>query len=483
MPSSASESPRLWLGGLALALFAMALLHISAWSSHPPDIDPINFLSALRHYSVSNDAPHAPGYPLYVGLAWLAQHPLGATYAYQSVNLAMLLGTSLLLTYIGAQLDSIQAGSVAAVLFAAHPLIWAATVIPECYIVDAFGGAALVACGLAVSRGEKRSLALFIALEFMLGLMRPTSCLLLLPAGLAAIWLSGAAHGDLPAIRWRRILIAAGGTAPALLTAYLLTVMLAGGPTLYHAAADRVMGQAFRSSSVLGGAPLRAHAAMVAHLLTWFAFWSAPVLLALALYVRRGCTSNGFAMGLLTSSWLLPALAFYTLVYYLKPTYQIIFQPALCLLLGWSITHLARNRLQSIAITLAVLLALGQGFFWLGNERLPQPLYRLTHHYFNARDTAWDRLEVAVAKAPADRLIVYVDWPGVSAQALRLIRPDGIFAVQRESGELQLNDNGTWLPVGQGNLARYTSSLVLSNDNGTGRLSLAGPPLKQPPGR
>ena len=113
----------------------------------------------------------------------------------------------------------------------------------------------------------------------------------------------------------------------------------------------------------------------------------------------------------------------------------------------------------------------------------PQPLYRLTHHYFNARDTAWDRLEVAVAKAPADRLIVYVDWPGVSAQALRLIRPDGIFAVQRESGELQLNDNGTWLPVGQGNLARYTSSLVLSNDNGTGRLSLAGPPLKQPPGR
>lgn len=130
-----------------------------------------------------------------------------------------------------------------------------------------------------------------------------------------------------------------------------------------------------------------------------------------------------------------------------------------------------------------MLLALGQGFFWLGNERLPQPLYRLTHHYFNARDTAWDRLEVAVAKAPADRLIVYVDWPGVSAQALRLIRPDGIFAVQRESGELQLNDNGTWLPVGQGNLARYTSSLVLSNDNGTGRLSLAGPPLKQPPGR
>lgn len=190
------------------------MLNISAWPAHPPDIDPINFISALHHYDVSSNAPHAPGYPLYVGLAWLAQHIVETAHAYQFVNLAMLISTSLL------------------------------------------------------------------------------------------------------------------------------------------------------------------------------------------------------------------------------------------------------------------------GFFWFGNDRIPQPLYRLTHNYFKEKDATWDRLEAAVTKARADQLIVYRDWPGVSNWALRLMRPDGIFAVQKEDGQFQLNDNGKWLPVGQGNLGRYKSTLILTNENDEGHVSQAGPPLK-----
>jgi len=461
----------LWLMAI---FFAIAALHVGAWSVHPPDVDSINFTAALDHFDLSNDAPHPPGYPLYVGLGRVAQHIVGANHAYQLVNLAMLLGASILLIFIGSQFGSRHVGVIAGIVFAAHPLIWAATVVPECYVSDAFGGTALVACGLKVGRRPVRGLMLFIAIEFMIGMMRPTSCVLLLPAGLTAIWLSARA-GE----HWGRwIAIAIIGAATAAIAAYLSTAMLAGGFDVYSAQADRVMGAAFKSSSVLAGAPVQVHVAMVLRLVAWFALWCAPLLLALAACFMLGRIDGWLRIGLLIIAWIVPALGFYALIYYLKPAYQIIFQPPLCLGLGWAMVRIGGDRMTRITVVMAALLVAQLSFFWFGSKRLPQQLYHLTHRSFESRDAAWSRLEPIVARVPADQLVLYRDQPDVPVQALRLMRSDGFFAAQDVDGHITFNDNGKWLHATQENLSRYKSTLIVtSKDGGGADTMLAGPPL------
>ena len=97
---------------LAIILLAVSCLHVLAWSNHPPDVDPINFMAALQDYNISQDAPHPPGYPLYVALAKVTKFIVGPNHAFQLVNLAMVLITSVLLAVIGLQLGSRLAGNM-----------------------------------------------------------------------------------------------------------------------------------------------------------------------------------------------------------------------------------------------------------------------------------------------------------------------------------------------------------------------------------
>ena len=444
MTGAGSQLPS---GGRGMSVFALivvlaviAWVHMLAWAQHPPDVDPINFVVSLHEFDISRDAPHPPGYPLYVGLARLAQLLIGPDHAFQLVNLVMMLATSALLAVIGSQLGSRQAGMLAAILFALHPLVWAGTVIQECYVSDALGGAALVACGLAFGQWRYRALALFFVIELAIGLLRPTSCLLLLPAGLTAIWLSAADDRD----RLRLLALATGAAGIALGMAYAATVTLTGGLEVYRSAIDRVMGAAFRSNSVLGGATLRTHIAMVNRLLFWFALWSAPLILLAAVNRMVGSNRDWRPVTLLLLAWIAPALCFYTAIYYLKPTYQIVFVPALSLGCSWCLSTLARpQRVLTGAIT--ALASVGQGFFWLGGDHLSEPLYRLTHAYFAKQDRAWEQLAGAVKDAPVDCVIIHPSWSDLTPSALRLITHDGTYAVRDEQGQTMINANGLWL--------------------------------------
>ena len=426
---------------LAIILLAVSCLHVLAWSNHPPDVDPINFMAALQDYNISQDAPHPPGYPLYVALAKVTKFIVGPNHAFQLVNLAMVLITSVLLAVIGLQLGSRLAGSIAATLFAVHPLVWAATVIQECYVSDALGGAALVACGLAMGRLRYCAIVIFFMIVLGIGLLRPTSGLLLLPSGLVAIWLTTAADSH----RWRLICLAAVAAVTALGAAYLVTVFLAGGHEIYRTASDRVMGDAFRANSLLGGAPFSAHMAMAGKLAVWFALWAAP--LGFLAVLNRIVAHHGDwrAVGLLIAVWILPALGFYTFIYYLKPTYQIIFVPALCIGCGSVLATIAHNRSIIIVFFVGFITATGPGLFWFGTHRLPEPVYRLTHDYFIHRDHEWEKLRRAIAAAPDDCIIVHPKWSKLPPQALRLLTARKTYAILDPRGVVSINANGLWL--------------------------------------
>jgi hypothetical protein len=109
-----------------LALYA--LLNIYSWPNEPQGVDPINFATALDHYNISTDSPHAPGYPLYVGLARLASYVIGKTHAYHLINLAMVLLAAVSLYLLANKRSVPQLGIAAALLLITHPLTMAATV-------------------------------------------------------------------------------------------------------------------------------------------------------------------------------------------------------------------------------------------------------------------------------------------------------------------------------------------------------------------
>ena len=453
----ARRLPHIGIAGLFFVIFA---LHVIAWSQYPPDVDPINFVSALHDYNLMHDSPHPPGYPLYVGLGRLSQFLVGRSHAYQLVNLGLLIGTCGFLLRIGTFLRDRSTGILSALIFAVHPLVWGATVIPECYISDAFGGSALVAAGLSTRQRPTLGLTLFIIAELMIGLLRPTSSVLLLPAGLAAIWLAN----DDWASRRRLIAGAIIGAALATMAAYIMTAELAGGLALYRHEADRVMGASFRGSSILGGAPIATHLAMIAKLFVWFGLFALPAALALGWRVSRQGAAGLGRIAILAGAWILPALGFYSVVYYLKPTYQLIYLPALCLVFAWALLEALKDRPLALGVATAVLAIAAQAFFWFGNEQLPTPLYRLTHSYFNQQDAAWRQLESKVAAVPADQLILFKDNSSLPPQALRLIVPSGIFAVQDPNGPLVLNDHGAWKPASPAMLRRFSGITVTSGE-------------------
>jgi len=163
----------------------LATLHYYAWSDYPPGTDPINFTTALHDFSPAFDSPHPPGYPLYVFAARLAAFVVGERHAYQFINLAMLLGSGGMLYWLFRRINAAAMGFAAAALLMTHPLAWAATVLPECYVSDLFFGTAILAFVMTQRDLNRRLLSGVFVLFFLLGMVRPVSGVMLLPLAMA----------------------------------------------------------------------------------------------------------------------------------------------------------------------------------------------------------------------------------------------------------------------------------------------------------
>lgn len=411
-------------------LLAIGLLHPFAWSEHPPDVDPINFTMALHHFDPGADSPHPPGYPLYVGLGRVAALLAGSNHAYQLVNLLTFLATGFCLYAICRRFERADIGVAALLLWLTHPLAWAATVVPESYITDAFFAVSIVALFVCLSGRTILLLGSFL-LFFAIGLVRPVSCALLLPmvVGLAAMPLSR--QDSQTPWGWATLVgtaaIMGGGLG------YLLTMCLAGGPEHYLRAAQRVMGGSVKGVSVFAGAPVRAHLQMLIKLVVWCLVLSTPLVLASAILrpwktaVWQHQLPTTFFVKLTLALWILPPLAFYALVYFLKPTYLLIILPALLLMTAWALSSSTRLVLP---IAAGMLSAFQLGFFWFAPAGIAEPLHRLTQAYVTVQDNAWNELLAELPKANSqDDLLLWVGHPKLTPYALRLLPWAGSIAV------------------------------------------------------
>lgn len=392
---------------MVAGLLLLALLHVVGWVPRAPDTDPVNFLMSLEGYSIADDRPHPAGYPAFVGLANLAALLVGKARAFQLVNLVLLLLCTAGL-YWGLK-DGIGKTRAAAVtlLFASHPVVWAATVIPECYISDGVMAVTLLNLGLFLGR-QGPHMALTWAIFFVLSLFRAVSAAVLIPLLLCVVLVQAGPTG-----RWRTVVLTAGAAVAGIACGYLLTVHLGGGFETYAKAANRVMGNSFRGYSVLGGAPWRSHLAGIAACLVWFTVILTaalvPMHLLSALMERRRPMLQWpeAKWAWITAAWLVPILGFYLVIYYLKPTYHLIYLPAIMMVAVLTIkVRQERSILMAAVVLAAAQLAL---HFW-GPAQLPTPLYRLTQTYFDDRTEVINQLEADLKIAQAGRDDTLVAW-------------------------------------------------------------------------
>lgn len=403
-----------------LALAVLAVLHRAAWARYPSDVDPVNFVTALGAWDVTRNAPHPPGYPLFVAIADVAALIAPGVRAYEIVNLSLVLGGSTILYAVLRRRDS-EVAFGAALLLAAHPLFWAATVTSESYGVDAFLGVTVLAVALATRHTKLwvKFIALFLAYAAC-AFTRPVSAMLLLPLGaVAASYRPERADYRAGAVAVSAAISAAG-------VGYLGTAMLAGGLSSYREAVDACMGVAFRETSLLGGAPPAAHAAMVAKMVAWFALLAAPAAIMLALARRDLPQRWRREAAWIGAAWALGPLLFYATVYYLKPTYHLIELPAILVATALGLSVLARGLPPHLRLVPVVTVAAAQlAFFWWGPAELPEPLRRLTRGHFERVDSAWEALAPRVRALGTERsLVIYRAHPDLPFRALQLMLPD-----------------------------------------------------------
>lgn len=417
---------------------------VASWSTYPGDYDPINFVTALTHYEIAVDSPHPPGYPLFVGLGRVAAAVVGPFRAYQLVNTILALLAATLLYALGRRLGSPLAGLLAAAVLVTHPLVLAVASAPESYLSDAFFATLFASLPLLSRKPTGRGLVLAVGAAFTAcALFRPVSVAMLAPLGAVSVFVACVAFGAPRAAALRQTAQSAGLGLAGAAGAYLFTVWLGGGREVYGAATARVMGAAFRASSVLGGAPPAAHASMAVKCLGWFAAFALPLLIVAAfLAVRRPGALRRAAPGVVLAvgaAWLLPPLGFYLAIYYLKPFYHLITLPALTLALAWLLAEaLFPGRPRASVAVAGALVALQLAFFWLPWKVLPAQLYRLTHAWSAKREAAWNGVSASLAGVRWDSdLVVFDAHPDLHPLSVKLLADGRPFALASPGGDVR----------------------------------------------
>ena len=405
---------------ILIGLLLYPVFHIFLWSANPPDVDSINFVTALQHYNIAIDSPHPPGYPAYVGLAKLTSFIVGANHAYQLVNLLLVICIALLVYFSLIKLKLETEAWVSVLVILTHPLLLSASIVPESYVSDACFGASILAW-VTFNHRKPKVLLLGLALFFyVFGLFRVVSDILLLPLTMALIW-----HFSSNKLLTFKVAVLA---VIACFLAWLSTIELVGGYDIYKSAVNRVMVDAVKESSVFAGASLANHSHMVLKLGMWLLFSTTPLLLVCFATIGFSKSSKIKYKDLsfdnwLIMAWVLPALAFYILIYYLKPTHLLIFLPVYAICLASSLKKLAFYAKPNVFISaLLLLIGLQLTLFFAPNKSWHHSIYRQSYGYLQSQDAAWDELKQAVTHIPNENtLVLWSLGPDTSMYTLRLL--------------------------------------------------------------
>ena len=296
--------------------------------------DAVQFALALREFDVAKHQPHPPGYLLYVGLGRLLNRGL-ADPALAYVTLAVLFsaGTTFVVYWLARTLYDRATAVGAASLLAVSPLFWFYGSVGLTYAGEAFGASVVAWYAWGALRGDRRMLQWGAVALGLVGGLRPSVLVLLLP-----LWAVTAAWGTRSPAR----LLTAGGLLAASVLAWLGPMLwLTGGIAAYARASSHLYGSVVLPTSVFSGS-LEIPLAQFRYLLESVLVGLGPLALAV-LVLPASVRRRGFgAAGAFLLLWIAPPVLFYTLVHFGQAGYVLTFLPALVILL-------ARALVESVA--------------------------------------------------------------------------------------------------------------------------------------
>jgi len=355
--------------------------------------DAVQFALALREFDVAKHQPHPPGYLLYVGLGRLVNATLGdPSQAYVALAMLFSAGTTFVVYRLARALYDRVTALAAASLLAVSPLFWFYGSVGLTYAGEAFGASLVALLALGALRGRASALYWGALVLGLVGGLRLSVLVLLFP-----LWL-GAAIAGIRSLR--RVTVACGILAAAVLAWFLPLVWLSGGLGTYLAASRQLYGSVVLPTSVFGG-DLDTTLRQARYLLESVAVGLGPLavaLLALPVYARRrGWRAEEWFL----LAWIVPPAVFYALVHFGQAGYVLTFLPALVVLLSRALLEAAAVgsewlrrphwRWALAAAAVAPLLLINTGFF-VNARPVPREFERRQGEawVWRARDEAHD---------------------------------------------------------------------------------------------
>ena len=312
-----------WGGALAVVLsrLAFASHYLYHWDS-------VNLAMGLVHYDVRLGQPHAPGYVLYVALAYLVNlifHDANRTMVVLSA-----IGSGLLVVVLWRLAERLfgsrRAGLIAGLLVAGDPLLWFYGGVALPHVPDA----ALV--GLAVlwlwrlRAGEDRLLFPTALLLAVVTGFRQQNLIYLFPLCVFCLWRQDR----------KRLAGAALALGAACLVWLVPMLQMSGGLKAYLVTSSAYSNVFFRETSLLHGAGLPGLERNLSRLYRYTLYSAGGTLLALAAtsFWWRGrwrqVVGNGHGVFLLL--WFAPSFLFYVIVHMGQHGLIFTFTPPLLLL-------------------------------------------------------------------------------------------------------------------------------------------------------
>ena len=309
------------------------------------DWDAVQYALALKRFSIPLHQPHPPGYIFFVGLGKLFYYLLkDANIAYLCSNF-LFGGLTLVFLYLFAKKAfSNLTGLIVCGLFLFNPIFWFYGEVTSSYLVEACFSTLLAYLSYRLLQISKKDNMLYI-LAFLLGIsggFRQDIPFFMLPLCLYA------ALSYTKSVR--KLLLFAFIFCISVSVWYIPTLFLSGGYSTYSSLCRSLfLGMAGRSSIVLG-APLINHIAMLLSLMRWSIIGFGPFLLLLPWALRRGLSITKSQI-VFFSLWILPSFMFFTLIYIAKPGYTLIYLPGIYLLFGYVIEILWRSCRRWLFVT------------------------------------------------------------------------------------------------------------------------------------
>lgn len=403
---------------------ALALLVVTALTRLPftekilYHWDSINFALSISRFDVAQGQPHVPGYILYVLLARLVNQ-LTASPERALVLIAVLSsGLAVSALYLlGREMFDRTAGLLAALFLLVSPLFWFYGEIALPHTLDAFMVIFAVWLLYRVRRGDTNlavPAAIWLALA---GGFRPQTQVFLAPLAIYAGWRLG----------WKRILLALAVMAVVDLAWLIPLLALSGGLSRYMEIMSAFTETFNTTTSQFSGAGAFGLARNLTKLSMYSLYgWGLAVILAAVGFwsvLARARTAGVRSLISRLSKdprtwffilWIVPVVAYYTLIHMGQQGLVFVFLPALLLLSAVSLPA-AWLRLPAVRLGLAVMLVLSGSIFLfapanpLGNESLKL----LTHQTLTQHDAFYQQRFAALtpeAYPPEHTLILSSEW-------------------------------------------------------------------------